>query len=157
MLTLNVLLAQLSSKRKAYRIDAIQKILKVRQRILLGRIRLFRVPEINFRAKSWKDMAVPRNSSLMEPPFTMNMSENELLSIVDSPLIVLRFKCHTQMVERAVKEVTRASLNLNGHDERNSMIKATLLNRSKFPKFDSLKDHVPKKTIIFQKFKDLLF
>ncbi len=140
----NVLLAQLVSQKKTYRIDAVEKIMKVRQRAPSSRIRLFTVPKINFQAKSWKNIAEPNNLNLMEPPFTMSMNENELLSVIASPLNVPKFKCHTQMVERAVKEVTRVSSKIINHDERNAMIKATLLSRSNFPKFDSLKDHQTK-------------
>lgn len=139
----NVLLAQLSSKKKSERIDAVRKVMKARKRTS-SQIRHFRVPEINFQAKTWTDIGVMGKSNLMEPPFTQSMNEDELLSVIKSPLIVPKFKCHTQMVERAVKEVTRASLKVIDHKERNAMIKATLMNRSKFPKFDSLKDHLTK-------------
>ncbi len=76
-----------------------------------------------------------------EPPFTLNMTDNELTEIVERPLEVPKFKCHTQMVERAVKEVTRVSLKAVDHDKRNAMVKATLIHRAKYPKLDSVKDH----------------
>lgn len=56
------------------------------------------------------------------------------------PLVVPKFKCHTQMVERAIKEVTRVSVKAVDHLTRNAMVKATLKNRAKYPRLDSRKD-----------------
>lgn len=143
----NVLLAQLASENKSERIDAVQKILKIRERESSNQIRRFRVPKINFRATSFTEMAVYNTSNLFDPPLTRNMSRKDLLAVIKRPLIVPKFKCHTQMVERAVKEVTRVSLKAVDHRKRNAIIKTTLLNRSKFPKFDSLKDHFSKDVV----------
>lgn len=65
---------------------------------------------------------------------------SELMQLITKPLVVPKLKCHTQMVERAVKEVTRVSVKAIDHGTRNSMIKATLLNRAKYPRLDSRKD-----------------
>lgn len=137
----NVLLAQLSSRDKRIRTDAVNKILYLRERISDDQIRIFKVPEIDFAAKSWTGIGILTESNMFEPPFTINMNEDELLAVIEEPLAVPKFKCHTQMVERAVKEVTRVSHKIVDLDKRNSMVKATLINRAKFPKFDSLKDH----------------
>lgn len=140
----NVLLSQLASKEKPERVDAVQKILELRNRPPSNRIRRFRVPKINFEARSFTEMAAYNESSLFEPPLTQNMNKKELLSLIKRPLVTPKFKCHTQMVERAVKEVTRVSLKAIDHNQRNAMVKATLLNRAKFPKQDSLKDYFPR-------------
>lgn len=137
----NVLLAQLASDKKRIRTDAVKKILHIRQGFHDGKVRTFKVPDINFDAKSYTDIGILAENNMFEPPLTMNMTENELLALKEKPLIVPKFKCHTQMVERAVKEVTRVSEKIIDNDKRNSMVKATLISRSKFPKFDSLKDH----------------
>lgn len=68
----------------------------------------------------------------------------EPISLIDTPLKVPKFKCHTEMVERAVKEVTRVSTKAISHEKQTSMVKATLISRSKYPKFDSKKDHLPR-------------
>lgn len=135
----NILLAQLASEKKSERVDAIRKILKIRERIHTDGVRPFRVPIINFKANKWIDMIDYDNDST-EPPFTMNMTEQELIEIRQRPLEVPTFKCHTQMVERAVKEVTRVSLKTIDHEKRNAMVKATLIHRGKYPKLDSVKD-----------------
>lgn len=140
----NMLLAQLSSKTKSERIDAVNKILNIRERVPSNYLRRFEVPEINFEAKFWTDVAVLDVTKMTEPPFTLNMNEDELLRFVQNPLKMSKFKCHTQMAERAVKEVTRVSSKVIDHDERTAMVKATLLNRAKHPKLDSAKDHLPR-------------
>lgn len=136
----NVLLAQLSSQKRPYRIDAVNKILTIRDRIIDRDVRLFKVPTLNFNARSWTDMSFVNESCMTEPPFTLQMSEEKLHEIVDTPLEVPKFRCHTQMVERAVKEVTRVSKSIISEEKRNSMIRLTLVNRAMYPKFDSKKD-----------------
>lgn len=137
----NVLLAQLSSKKKSERLDAVLKILKIREHFSHNEIRQFRVPQINFEAKKWTDM-IEYDRHSTEPPFTVGMTDDELIEIMDHQLKVPKYKCHTQMVERAVKEVTRVSLKAVGHEKRNCMVKATLRHRAKYPKLDSVKDHI---------------
>lgn len=138
----NVLLAQLASKEQSHRVDAVHKILQIRDRIGDDTVRVFKVPTLNFNARSWTDMTFENETCMTEPPFTLQLSDDELQEIVDTPLEVPKFKCHTQMVERAVKEVTRVSKTIISKEKRNSMIKLTLLNRATYPKFESKKDFV---------------
>lgn len=135
----NILLAQLSSTKKVERVDAVRKILKIRERPQNASVRIFKVPVINFEAKRWIDM-MEYDFESTEPPLKIGMDEDELIAIIEEPLVVAKFKCHTQMVERAVKEVTRTSLNAFDHQTRNSMVKATLIHRAKYPKLNSAKD-----------------
>lgn len=102
-------------------------------------VRRFKVPQINYAATSWTNVAVSDPNDT-EPPFTLNMKEDELKNFIQKPLQVPKYKCHTQMVERAVKEVTRVSSNVVDPKKRSSMVKATLLHRAKYPKLDSAKD-----------------
>ncbi len=137
----NVLLAQLTSDNKVERNIAVHKILNIRKRSAEEIVRRFKVPEINFKATKWIDIAIA-DSKDTEPPFTLNMSEDDLKRIINNPLQVPKYKCHTQMVERAVKEVTRVSANVIDPDKRSSMVKSTLVHRAKYPKLDSAKDHL---------------
>lgn len=137
----NVLLGQLASKNKNERHIAVNKILEIRKRPVRDGVRRFKVPQINYEAKSWIDIAIA-DSGETEPPFTLTLSETKLKNIILNPLQVPKYKCHTQMVERAVKEVTRVSANAISSNKRNSMVKATLVHRAKYPKLDSAKDHV---------------
>lgn len=94
-------------------------------------------------------MAVIKPTNQLEPPLTLNMNDVELMAIIDQPLQVPKFRCHTQMVERAVKEVTKVSKTVIDHDKRNSMVKVTLINRFKYPKLNSKKDFSINKPFCF--------
>ncbi len=142
----NLLLAQLASENKSERSDAVHKILRIRDQIPNAGIRRFEVPDINFNARKWTAI-IADDSNSTEPPITANMNEDELKSIIDNRLDVPKFKCHTQMVERGVKEVTRVSLKAIDLNKRNCMVKKTLIHRAKYPKLDSKKDHLIKENI----------
>lgn len=135
----NVLLAQ---SKMSERTDGVKKILEIRRKNDKTGLRKFTVPNINFDAKTWTGMLIWDRPKMTELPLTLKMTERELIMVIKSPLKVQRFKCHTQMVERAVKEVTRVSLNAIDQQKQESMVKSTLINRTKYPKFDSKKDHV---------------
>lgn len=135
----NLLLAQLSSNDPLVRLNGVNRIIEIRENNYSTRIRRFRVPTINFKAKKWINM-IEWDDTATEPPFTAAMNEVELSDIIENPLNVPRFKCHTQMVERAVKEVTRVSSKFISQEKRNATVSATLINRSKYPKMDSKKD-----------------
>lgn len=137
----NVLLAQLASEKMSERNDGVRKILEIRGRKENTGLRRFEVPMINFNAKVWTEILIWNGPKMTEPPLTLNMTERELIMVIKTPLKVPRFRCHTQMVERAVKEVTRVSMKAIDHEKQISLVKATLINRAKYPKFDSKKDH----------------
>lgn len=138
----NMLLAQLASSNISERNDGVKKILEIRNRKDNMVVRRFSVPEINFKAKTWPEILLWDGPKMTEPPFTFNMTKRMLLNVIKAPLQVPLFKCHTQMVERAVKEVTRVSLNAIDKKKQEFLVKATLVNRAKYPKFDSKKDHI---------------
>lgn len=134
----NVLLAQLASTKISERNAGVRKILEIRHKNVNTGIRRFKVPNVNFDAKTWTEILIWDCPEMTEPPLTLKMTERELIRTIKTPLKIPRFKCHTQMVERAVKEVTRVSL--KAIDQRKQ--ESTLINRAKYPKFDSKKDHV---------------
>lgn len=139
----NLLLAQLSSKDPIERLNGVNRVLEIRENNYSTRIRRLRVPTINFGARKWTNM-IEWDDTATEPPLTTSMNEEEVMDLVENPLNVPRFKCHTQMVERAVKEVTRVSSKFIHHDKRNATVSATLINRAKYPKMDSKKDFLIK-------------
>ena len=47
------------------------------------------------------------------------------------------FPCHTQAVERIIKEVDDASLKVCGYETRNGYIGSRLASRVKIPRFES--------------------
>lgn len=83
------------------------------------------------------------NEQLFEPPLTRKLSEDQLKAIIDVPLIVPKFPCHTQMVERGVKMVTEAAANVYGHEAREGYIRQRINCRTIIPKFASKKDIFP--------------
>lgn len=138
----NILLAQLASKLQTIRTDAVQTILQIRERRNTDTIRKFIVPKINFAATVWTNIISKNLREMTEPPLTMAMSTDELKNLIEQPFTVPKYKCHTQMVERGVKEVTRVSMKADVHEKRHTMINSTLLNRAKYPKMDSRKDFI---------------
>lgn len=95
----NLLLAQLSSKNISERSSGVDRILQIRETIPSHGIRRFKVPTINFKAKNWTKMIYcDERTTITKPPFTVNLNEEELMDLIDNPLSVPRFKCHTQMV-----------------------------------------------------------
>ena len=72
-------------------------------------VHLFRVPTLDFKATKWQLMIKWSKTDRLEPPLIRHMSNSELLAVVAESLIIPKFKCYTQMVERTVKEVTKTS------------------------------------------------
>lgn len=145
----NMLLAQLASSKMSERNDGVKKIIEIRAKKDNIGIRKFTVPEINFNAKNWPEILIWDVSKMTEPPLTTNLTERDLIMVIKTPLKVPQFKCHTQMVERAVKEVTKVSVKAIDQKKQESLVKATLINRAKYPKFDSKKDHIVQSHGIF--------
>ena len=69
----------------------------------------------------------------------MNMTNEQLTSVKDSPLEVPAYPCHTQAVERAIRLVTEASSSVIGHEAREGFIRQRILARK------GLKGHALKK------------
>ena len=53
-----------------------------------------------------------------EPPLTMNLSDREILDIIEKPLELPHYPCHTQHVERVVPLVTEAAMQRVGYLNR---------------------------------------
>jgi len=116
----NILLAQLASPLTRDRLEAVEKVMQARknaqalQQRSMPNIRLFRVPVLDFNATKWQLMIKWDKTDVYEPPLTKKLTIRDLLAIIVEPLRVAPYKCHTQMVERAVKEVTRAAQQVIG-------------------------------------------
>ena len=59
----------------------------------------FKVSKRNFRAKSYSDLFDWHTTSIMEPPFTATLSDDQTKDIVINPLTLPAFTCHTKAVE----------------------------------------------------------
>jgi hypothetical protein len=105
-------------------------------------IRPFKVPKLNFQAKSYPDM-IFWDEQLFEPPLTKKLSDAELKECVETPFTVPDYPCHTQMVERGVKMVTKASTMVFGEKERDGYIRQKIHSRTIIPSFRSKQDILP--------------
>ena len=136
----NVLLGLLCSKSKDERELGVEIILKIRntpQPKRRGRApgpRKFKRCdwEINPDCNSLSTLCKkPLELACTEPPYTMAMTDMQIQSIVDEPLLVAGIPLTTVSVERAIKEVTRASKLASTCLERDGVIQQTLKARMK--------------------------
>ena len=67
-------------------------------------------PCINLEATSYPELIHWTVAPLTEPPVTMDLSDQEILEIIGSPLDLPPFPCHTLDVERLVPVVTESAL-----------------------------------------------
>ena len=58
-----------------------------------------------------------------EPIVTSRLTKTELLDFVERPMEVEYIPCHTQAIERAVKEVTAAASAVCGAERRDRFIR----------------------------------
>ena len=68
------------------------------------------------------------------------MSQADLLSVKDSPLVLQRYPLNTQSVERLVKQNSRAASSVAGYQARDGFLRASAMSRQLPPKFESKKD-----------------
>ena len=137
----------LSDSDRGIRRDAVETIRsswKHYQKYPQGEVRKFQVPQLNFKAKSWVNMIDWELTDLYEPPLTRSLSNDDLkvfqgLQYRGQGSV---FPCHSQMVERMVQEVTKASCTVVGSDTRDFVVKSTLSHRTKHRKQESKKDFI---------------
>lgn len=125
-------------------------IIEARQKQLTSkrnRIRKFSPPVINFEATNFAELIFWEQSKLTEPPVTKNLTDEDLKKISEGdikPLEVLQeyfnLPCHSQAVERCVKEVTAASYAVYGESSRDGFIRTRLLDRKIMPRFETKGD-----------------
>ena len=81
-----------------------------------------------------------------EPPITRIISMTELDECISEKKMFhpMNYPLHTQAVERAIKVVTEASLQVCGNDAREGLIQARLGSRDRISSFESKKDYYNK-------------
>ena len=89
-------------------------------------IRQFFITEINFEATDYIELIDWQKCKLTEPPITTCISDECLIKMVTNGHVpeVKQFPCHTQGVERCIKLVTEASVEVCGYDSRDGYIRA---------------------------------
>ena len=107
-------------------------------------VRKFKVPKLNFRAKSYPDLFDRRTTVITEPPFTATLSDDQIKDIVITPLTPPAFTCHTQAVERGIKLVTEAASSVFGTEARDGFIRQRIKSRREVGKLDTKARFFPK-------------
>lgn len=142
-----ILLAMITDEKKHVRELAARRILKARSTTQPPTPRLFQVPLIDFNASTYIDL-INWQENLTEPPILKNLSDQEIQNVVESggesELLFIRLPCHTQAVERAVKNTTEASTSQCTRESRLGAINVKLESRKQMPKFETKKDFKPK-------------
>ena len=135
----NLLLACLCSSDEEKRRFAIKQIIIIRGENELGdtSVRPFKVPVLNWQADHLTNLINWDNS--YEPNVTCSLSKDELYQLLDKPLVVQPLPCHTQSIERIIREVSVASENVYGFEKRDGYIKAKMESRKLVPEHKSKK------------------
>ena len=136
----HLLLHLLASDYEEYRRFTVKKTLEIRGDSELGdkSPRPFRIPGLNWSAKNITQMI--SWSGATESIFTAKLSRDQVRSHLDIPFTMKAFPCHTQSVERMVKEVSAASANVFGLERRNGYVEARLHARKVLPKVTTRAD-----------------
>ena len=140
----NILLAALTDIDADIRRDAAKKTVTARIEMRSKQnIRKFSKGNImlDFAASSYYRMIDWDKSVVTPPPLLESLSSTELVEMAElGPLSVAQVPCHSQAVERAIKEVTRASTKVFGHVARHGMIVSAEKSRRKHKKLEAKKD-----------------
>ena len=66
-------------------------------------------PKLNFAANTLQELITWTGRKLYEPPLTCSIPTDELVQILDAPMVVPAFPCHTQSVERGIRLINEVS------------------------------------------------
>ena len=129
----HLLLHLLASDNEEERRFAVKKILEIRGDSEFGdkSLRTFKVPSLNWSAKKIEDMISWEGAT--ESILTANFSRDQIRSYLDTPFTMENIPCHTQSVERMVKEVSAASSQVYGLLRRDAFVHATIQARKVAP------------------------
>lgn len=127
-------------------IDAEELILDAAEKAAIqnSTVREFQVPKINFKATSYPNLINWKKATFTEPPMTLDLSDEELRGLVEKPLFVPPYPCHTQAVERAIKLVSEAAGSVVGADSRDGYIRQKIRSRKEVCLKGSKKNFFPK-------------
>lgn len=132
----NILLAAVSDNDKGIRKRAVDYIITAREKQATNTIRIFEKNiSINFAATSYVDMIDWNQSNVTSPPMLSHLSNDQLNC--NQPVLVQQTPCHSQAVERTVKDVTAASRKVYGKRSRHGMVLQGKKSRLDLPKIDS--------------------
>ena len=127
-------------------LDTEELILDVAERAAIenSTVRQFDVPKINFKATTYPNLINWKKTAFTEPPMTLALSDDELRGLVEKPLLVPFYPCHTQAVERAIKLVTEAAGSVVGAKSRDGYIRQKIKSRKEVCLKGSKQNFFPK-------------
>ena len=123
-----VLLAMMCDLRKDVREQAVAVVKKCRQEAN-NKLRVYELPIVNFSATTYYNMFDWNTTTCTEPPLSAGLTEDELNAVVNEPMTIKYYPIHTQSVERAVRLVSQASMEVLGQEERHGHICSTIQHR----------------------------
>ena len=136
----NILLAGVTDEDECIRKFACEKVLEARVHSSTNVIRVFDKSTITleYSASSYIHMTDWTAAVVTPPPLLSSISNEDLEQFqVDS------FKgipCHSQAVERCIKDISATTLKVFGHKSRHGMVMQCLKSRGELPKVDSKSD-----------------
>ena len=143
----NLLVAMLTDERKHIRELAMRRIISIRSKRSESSMRKFTIPAINFDAKDYIDLINWQKCDVTEPPLTKPLPNEVFEKAMELESRVLPLTCHfpghTQAVERIIKLVTEASLEVCGSLSRDGYIRAGILDLKIMPKFGTKSKYKP--------------
>ena len=140
----NILIAMLADPDQEVRKKAIKIIKNIRKDAIFGddSPRQFNVPKINFAAEEIDELIDWQAEVIYEPVITAQMGIYTLQKIENERLFLGKFECHTQAIERTVKDVTKACKAVVGQARRDGNIKTGRKSRKFHPKSNTKKDYI---------------
>ena len=136
----SILMAMLCSEEREEREFAIDQIVSIRGEKEVGdnSLRLRVLPNLNTHATSLRDLIKWEGAT--EPATTCKLTTTELKTFKEKPMEVPPYPCHTQTIERAVKEETAASDAVCGVERRDGFVRGRALHVELMPRINSKQD-----------------
>jgi len=117
----NLLVAMIADSRPEVRVLGWQRTKSARQ-AKSSKLRLFQVPDMNFKATESYDMVNWSTTEATEPPLTRSLSQKEIdvniTTAACAPQKISAFPCHSKAVERLDRVVTEAAGKVCGWKSR---------------------------------------
>ena len=134
----NILISMLADEREEIRRMAVLRIMRARREFdHTSHPRQFIPPQVKFDATNFFDLVDWELEPCTEPPLTMDMELDIVMSALSAPLRLPAFPNNTQAVERMVRVVSEAATKRVGHMARDGLILKLLESRSLVPKFNT--------------------
>ncbi|CAH0555136.1 unnamed protein product [Brassicogethes aeneus] len=139
----NILIAMIANERSHIRELGIRRILKTKKQPAAKKLRIFKIPPLNWNAKDYTEMIDWSECCITEPPLTIDIKSEDLLAAIENKSFInfSKLPSHTQAVERCVKIITEASSKVCGHSSRDGFIRVKIEARKNLPMFDNKKQY----------------